>query len=139
MKLLITGSSGYVGNVLAQHFAKKGVTVVGADIVAHKFQHDLEHFTFVQCDVRNQSAVKALFEKTHPTHVIHLAYLMDPAHDRSLEDDIDINGTKYVFTFANSTASVKKFIEMSSTSAYGARSNNPLWITEEHPIEPIDY
>jgi len=138
MKLVITGSSGFVGNFLAKHFSENGIEVVGLDVNKLDFQ-DYENFRFVKCDVRDSAQVSAIFRKEKFSHVIHLAYLMSPQHDKKFEFDVDVNGSKNVFDAANSSVSVKQFIHFSSASIYGGWKDNPLWISEEHQIRPREW
>lgn len=137
MKVLITGSSGYVGRVLSRYLSEKGVDVIGLDVENNK---DLanRHFTFIKCDVTEKENVERIFKKEQPTHVIHLAYLMNPLHDVKREYEIDVQGSKSVFKAAIGTGSVKQFIEMSSTSAYGGWPDNRLWI-KEGALRPRGY
>ncbi|MBI5422059.1 NAD-dependent epimerase/dehydratase family protein [Candidatus Peregrinibacteria bacterium] len=138
-KILITGSSGYCGNFLAVHFAGQGIPVVGVDLAPHAVIRDIPNFKFVALDVRNGEVLKRVMEMEQPSHVIHLAYLMDPNHDRKYEYDVDVMGSKNALQAANATPSVKQFIVMSSTSAYGANPDNPDWITEDRPLNPGSY
>ncbi|MCK5615910.1 NAD(P)-dependent oxidoreductase [Candidatus Pacearchaeota archaeon] len=138
-KILITGSTGYCGNFLAVHFGEKGIPVVGIDIVPHPVVKDTPNFKFIQADIRDRNKLREIFEEEKPSHVIHLAYLMDPHHDKKFEYDVDVMGSKYTFELANETKSVKQFILMGSASAYGAWKDNPEWIDEDHIFKPRDY
>ncbi len=138
-KILITGSSGYCGNFLAVHFAQKGIPVVGLDLRPHPVIKDIPNYKFLAFDVRNKEVFKKIVEMEQPSHIIHLAYLMDPIHDAKYEFDVDVVGSKNVFEVANEVPSVKQFILMSSTSAYGASPDNPDWITEDRPLNGYDY
>jgi len=138
MKVLITGSSGYVGRVLSRHLSENGTHVVGLDVHENR---DLSNddFSFIKCDVTQGDKVRRIFHSESPTHIIHLAYLMNPIHDVHREFDIDVNGSKHVFDAATSIKSVVQFIQMSSTSAYGGWPNNELWIKEDAPLRPRGY
>lgn len=138
-KILITGSSGFCGNFLAVHFGGKNIPVVGIDIAPHAVITDIPNFKFIKTDIRDRNALREVFECEKPTHVIHLAYLMDPVHDKKFEYDVDVMGSKYVFELANETPGVKQFILMSSASAYGAWPDNPEWIEEDRVFKPRDY
>jgi nucleoside-diphosphate-sugar epimerase len=138
-KLLITGSSGYLGNFLAVHFANQGHKVVGLDIAAHPVVKDTPNFTFYKCDVRDKAKMLGIFQKEKPTHVIHLAYLMDPHHDAKFEYEVDVKGSQHTLECANETGSVIQFILFSSASIYGADKDNPVWFHEDFPLEPRDY
>ena len=139
MRIAITGSSGYVGNFLAEYFSKKGIHVVGLANHSIPQQKHLKDFKFVDCDVRNKSLLKETFEKEKITHVIHLAYLMNPQHDKKFEYDVDVNGSKACFDAANEVKSVKQLILFSSASIYGAFKDNKDWTKESSPLRPRDW
>jgi len=138
LKLLITGSSGYIGRVLSRYFARKGISVVGLDV-----QPDREwknaNFRFVECDVTDRTRLGRIVREEMPTHFIHLAYLMNPLHDERREMEIDVEGSKNAIMAADFTPTVRQFIEFSSASAYGAYPDNPLWLREKRPLRPGDY
>lgn len=137
MKILITGSSGYVGYVLTKHFSDKGIPVVGLDIVKNPVWDG--NYQFYQCSITNKEKLKKIFSEEKPTHVIHLAFLMNSLHNVKREYEIDVLGSINVFKAAKKAKSVKQFINLSSASAYGARANNKKWITEEQELRPGDY
>lgn len=137
--ILITGASGYLGNFLAVHFAKQGHKVVALDLAAHPVVKDTPNFSFYVCDVREKEKMLGIFKKEKPTHVIHLAYLMDPHHDKKFEYEVDVTGSQNTLECANDTSSVEQFILFSSASIYGADENNPVWFKEDSPLEPRDY
>jgi nucleoside-diphosphate-sugar epimerase len=139
MKILITGCSGYVGYVLSRFFSSQGIRVVGLDINDNPVWDGNKQFQFYSIDVRDKNVLATIFAKEKPTHVIHLAFLMDPLHDAQKQYDIDVNGSMNVLRIANNTASVTQFVQFSSASAYGAWKNNPLWIQESQPLRPRDY
>ena len=84
-KILITGSSGYVGNFLALHFAKQDIEVIGFDIHPFKTAGVVPHFTFIKGDIRDGESLTRLIAEQKPSHIIHLAYFMDPQHDKKLD------------------------------------------------------
>ena len=139
MKILITGSSGYVGYIISKYFSEKGIDVVGLSRKPNHAWNGNDHFTFYPCDVTDKKKMEEIFHKEKPTHVIHLAFLMDPIHDTKREYEIDVKGSEYVMQVADSTPSVKQFMTYSSASAYGAWPDNPEWIPEEYPLRPRDY
>jgi len=138
-KILITGSSGYVGYVLSRFFSEKGIAIVGLDLHENHAWKGNGNFRFYSCDITDRKKLEEIFTKEAPTHVIHLAFLMDPIHDTKREYDIDVNGSKFILEVADSTDTVKQFIQFSSSSAYGAWPDNKLWIKEDTPLRPRDY
>lgn len=139
VRVLVTGSSGYVGFVLSRHLSEAGVEVVGLDLAPNPAWAGNERFTFRPCDVTRRAALAEAFHDARPTHVIHLAFLMNPIHDRRREHEIDVAGSVNVLEEADRTASVRQLVLLSSTSAYGAWPDNRLWIREETPLRPRDY
>ena len=139
MKILITGSMGYVGRVLAGYFLRRGVSVCGLDRTPYAGLFDTGTYTHYCGTVTDTGFLERVFTDEEPTHVIHCAYLMEPLHDRKKNYTIDVTGTQNVFSCSNSTPSVKQFILMSSTSAYGAWPDNSLWLKEEEELRPRDY
>jgi len=139
MKIAITGSNGYVGNFLAEYFSGRGIGVVGMDLSSMGRQRDYKNFRFHRCDVRDKGLVSRILEAEKPTHVCHLAYLMDPQHNYGLEYDVDVNGSKSVFDAANAVKSVRQFMHFSSASVYGAFPENRPWISEDQEPTPRDW
>lgn len=139
MKILITGSSGYVGYVLARHFTGRGVPVVGLDLAPNPAWAGHPLFTFRECDVTRRDALADAFRLERPTHVFHLAFLMNPLHDARREREIDVGGSINVLEEANRSETVVQLVLLSSTSAYGAWPENRRWIQETAPLRPRDY
>lgn len=138
MKILITGASGFIGNYLVDFFTSKGIEVIGIDINHYKFQK-YKNYNFERVDVRDYLKLNEIVERYRPTHVIHLAYVMIPKHNKKNEDDIDVGGSKNIFIAANNCSAVKQFILFSSASIYGGNSDNPAWITEDAKIRPGEW
>lgn len=64
----------------------------------------------------------------------HLAFLSNPTHARELAHELENIGTMYVLN-AVRAAGVGQLLTLSTTMAYGARHDNPAWITEDHPLQ----
>jgi len=61
---------------------------------------------------------------------IHAAFVVPVLRDKSVMEDIDINGTRNFFD-ACGKLDVRHVIHLSSTTAYGAHKDNPSLLTEE--------
>lgn len=130
MKILITGSSGFVGNFLVSALTSQGHNVIGLDVVQYPFQH-YKNYKFICCNISNRTEVNSIVKRESPSHIIHLAYIMIPKHIRAIEDSVDLLGSENIFLAANSTESVKQILLFSSASIYGGNPDNPAWISEE--------
>lgn len=129
--IAITGCSGYIGSRLL-HFldGDDGVSkIVGVDVVPPRTPSG--KLDFCRMDVRDR-ALSELFLGKGVEKVVHLAFVLNPIHDDALMHDIDVNGTRNTLA-ATEACGARHLVVASSTSAFGARPDNPEWLTEEHP------
>ncbi|HEY3286239.1 MAG TPA: SDR family oxidoreductase [Gemmatimonadaceae bacterium] len=136
-RVLITGSSGYVGRLLLDALADRVVNgrlgaVVGTDV-----REPLSlpsGALFVHHDVR-ETGLAAELRAHRITCVVHLASIVTPerASTRAFEYSVDVEGTERVLE-ASIAAGVARLIVTSSGAAYGYHADNPAWLTEEHPL-----
>ncbi|MBW2263029.1 MAG: NAD-dependent epimerase/dehydratase family protein [Deltaproteobacteria bacterium] len=138
-KVLITGSSGYCGHVIAAHLAGRGVPVVGLDVEPPRAGAERPGFTFEHVDVRHRGQVERVFATHEPTHVIHLAFRIDPTHDPEADRVLNVEGSRNVGDACFGAPSIRQAVLMSSISVYGAHEDNPEWIDEDQPMRPGGY
>jgi nucleoside-diphosphate-sugar epimerase len=136
MKILVTGTEGYIGSLLAPVLMQRGHEVLGIDtgfykvgwlyngtkLSAKTFNKDIRHITLE--DLQGVDAV------------VHMAELSnDPAGQLSPKITYDINhkGSLAIATLAKA-AGVRRFVYMSSCSVYGVATCND--VTEESPVNP---
>ncbi len=67
--------------------------------------------------------------------LMHLAFLSTPTHHMEMAHELETIGTHYVLNAA-SAAGISRLVSLSSTMCYGARPDNPAFLTEEHPLRP---
>jgi nucleoside-diphosphate-sugar epimerase len=137
MRVLVTGSEGYLGSVVTPRLIALGHHVSGADTGYYRDGHlyheagDLPHV--INRDIRQLS----VSDLESYDAVVHMADLSnDPAGDLSPEATHAINhhGTVRLAEIARE-AGVRRFIYMSSCSVYGvANGEDP--VTEETPPNP---
>jgi UDP-glucose 4-epimerase len=129
MQILVTGSSGHLGEALVRTLRNKGRKVIGADIVPSEFTSEVGSIVdrhFVQ---RCMEGVDA---------VIHTATLHKPhviTHSRQSFIDNNITGTLNLLEEAV-LAGVGSFVFTSTTSAFGDALTPPprspaAWVTED--------
>jgi nucleoside-diphosphate-sugar epimerase len=136
MKILVTGTEGYIGSLLAPLLMERGHEVIGVDtgfykvgwlyngteLTAKTLNKDIRHIT-----TEDLSGVEA---------VVHMAELSnDPAGQLSPTITYDINhkGSVRLAELAKA-AGVRRFIYMSSCSVYGVATGND--VTEDSPVNP---
>lgn len=69
-RVLITGSSGFVGKHLSKYLSDRGYKVIGIDVT----EWDLE-LEFHKCDITDKEALERRFSEDRPDYVVHLAAL----------------------------------------------------------------
>jgi len=129
MKVLITGSSGFIGSRLVDWFRAHGVSVMGVDVKPGAF-------TDAVSDIRDYSLVKGLVRGADA--IVHCA--AQTSVPRSVEDPVydaenNVAGTLNLLEAAKRAEGLRRFIYLSSAAVYGRPSYIPL--DEEHPCRPI--
>ena len=113
MRILVTGSSGHLGEALVRTLQGDGNEVVGLDLVASPFTHEVG-------SIVDRSQVKRCMKGVEA--VIHAATLHKPhlvTHPRQDFVDTNITGTLNLLEEAASVG-VACFIFTSTTSAFGS-------------------
>ena len=126
-RLVITGSSGYLGRKLVVHFRDRGATVLGIDV-----QQPAENAApdeFVCADIRDEGLLETI-GRFAPDTIIHAAFVFQPMRDQRLMSDINVGGTENLFRAVRSTAPAR-FLLFSSATAFGAWPDNPVPMSED--------
>ena len=136
MRVLVTGSQGYIGTVLTPMLMAEGHDVVGFDSDLYRrctFGEAVPNIPYIKKDVRDiESDDLKGFDA-----VCHLAGLSnDPLGDFNPELTYEINYRASV-RLAELARSVgaERFVFSSSCSNYGAGGEE--WLTEESPFHPV--
>ncbi len=132
MKVAITGAAGYFGRKIIERMDKDDFYDKITGISRREWNHEFKKLSYYRMDVRSKE-IEKIFLKEKPDVVIHLAFVLNPIHDKREMHDINVNGMKNVMR-AGIKAGVKKFIITSSTMVYGAWPDNPEWLTEDMPL-----
>ncbi len=139
MRVLITGSSGYLGSLLTNFLISKEIAVTGIGLSKYPNTADSSYFKYYSCDVVDRDKLALIFQEENPTHVIHLASTFNKVRDRKREFSVDISGSKNIIEISDATPSVKQLIYSSSAVVYGGHSGNPEWLPESYPLQPGKY
>src|SRR5215471_21194460 len=134
MRILVTGSTGHLGEALVRELRTKGREVIGLDLYASPFTTIVGSITDRECVQRSLHGVDA---------VIHAATLHKPhiaTHKAQDFIDINVSGTLNLLEQA-AVQGIKVFVYTSTTSVYGDAlappSDRPAaWITEEVTPRP---
>ena len=88
---------------------------------------------YEELDVRDRARVRRLVEHERPDVLVHLAIVLNPIHDEHRMYEVDVGGTQNVLEAA-AAAGTGHVLVTSSTTAYGAFADNPVPLTEDHPV-----
>jgi UDP-glucose 4-epimerase len=133
MKVLVTGSSGHLGEALVRTLSESGHEVVGLDILERPFTTFVGSITDRSCVRRCMIGVQVVFHAA-TVHKPHIA-----THSRQEFVDINITGTLNLLEEAVANG-VESFVFTSTTSVFGDALVPPngapaAWVTEE--VRPI--
>lgn len=148
MKIIITGSAGFIGFHLSNRLLKEGFQVIGIDNINDYYEIQLkrdrlakidnENFTFVKTDLENLDKINQTFEQHQPSIVINLAAQAGVRY--SLENPhAYINSNIVGFMNILETCrhhKVEHLIYASSSSVYGANTSKPFSTSDniDHPL-----
>ena len=144
MKILITGSSGFIGFHLSKKLLDKGHRVYGYDSMNNYYDVRLKkarynilkkykNFSFTKNKLENKNSLEKVFKKFKPSIVIHLAAQAGVRY--SIEKprvylDSNITGS-YNIIEVSKKFNVKHLIMASSSSVYGANKRIPFKETDK--------
>jgi len=149
VKVLVTGTAGFIGNALAQRLLARGDEVVGVDNLNDYYSVELKqarlariadhpHFTDLRIDIADRDAMAAAFAEHRPQRVVNLAAQAGVRYSL-------INPHAYVDTnlvgFVNILEGcrhngVEHLVFASSSSVYGANTTQPFSVHHnvDHPL-----
>lgn len=131
MKHLVTGGSGFLGNLIARRLLARGEQVRILDIWSDPSRpKDIE---YVECDIRNRDGVARAMQGVDIVH--HNVALVPLTKSGDKFWEVNVNGTRIAAECAVQ-AGVKGFIHMSSSALFGTPERCP--ITNDTPAKPIE-
>ncbi len=133
MKILITGSSGHLGEALVRTFRDMGHEVVGLDVKPSNFTTVVGSVADSECVAACMSGVEAVYH-TATLHKPHVA-----THSMQAFVETNVSGTLVLLEQAKAN-DVGAFVFTSTTSVFGDALRPPpgtpaAWVTED--IKPI--
>ena len=149
MKILVTGTAGFIGNQLALKLLERGDEVIGVDnlndyydvtLKQSRLQRILDYdaYTDVRADIADREIMTRLFKEHQPRRVVNLAaqagvrYSIENPHayvDSNIVGFINIlEGCRH--------RGVEHLVYASSSSVYGANENMPFSVHDnvDHPL-----
>lgn len=136
MRYVVTGGSGYIGSRLVERLSASADSerITICDVRPPRaFRPEVR---YEHLDVRDAGRVHELLARERPDALVHLAFVLNPIHDEQAMYEVDVNGTSNVLEAA-AEAGVQQVLVASSATAYGAFPDNPVPLTEEHPVRGV--
>jgi UDP-glucose 4-epimerase len=136
-RIAVSGTSSFLGaRILRRLVETRGATeVVAVDIAAPPatlgVRHRMVDLTLPGSD---QRLVDVLGEEEVDT-VVHAAFFTNPRRDATYSHELESIGTLHLAAAA-AAAGVSHFVVRSFTAVYGARGQNPNFLTEERAPQP---
>jgi nucleoside-diphosphate-sugar epimerase len=136
-RILITGGGGFLGSNVAAALAKHPdvTAVVSGDLRLP--EQPRAGITDVVLDVTDAADIEPVLREHRIDTVVHLAAIVNPGRDSSLEYLVDVGGSANVLA-ACAASGVTRIVVSSSGAAYGYYADNPEWLTEDDPVRGND-
>ncbi len=149
MKILVTGSAGFIGAALTLELLNRGDIVVGIDnhndyydqnLKEARLQQFSEHrnYTHIRTDLADQSAVDACFKEHQPEGVVNLAAQAGVRY--SIDNPLayihsNVTGFAHILEACRHN-NIQHLVYASSSSVYGANTKIPFSVYDnvDHPV-----
>lgn len=131
MRHLVTGGSGFLGNLIAQRLLARGDDVRNLDVWRDpKAPADIE---YVECDIRDRDGVARAMQGIDVVH--HNVALVPLTKSGDKFREVNVDGSRIAAEEA-AKAGAQAFIHMSSSALYGVPKRIP--IDAATPLAPIE-
>jgi UDP-glucose 4-epimerase len=137
-RIALTGAASFLGARLLRRLARErgADAVVVLDVAApaaglRGVRHRLVDFTLPAADRK----LLAVLQEEEVDTVVHTAFFTDPRRDAEHAHEVESIGTLHLMA-ACAAAGVRHVVQRSFTAVYGARGENPNFLTEDHPPRP---
>jgi UDP-glucuronate 4-epimerase len=149
MKVLVTGSAGFIGSALALRLLERGDEVIGVDNLNDYYDVGLKqarlartlgqpNYTDLRIDIEDRQAMANAFARHRPQRVVNLAAQAGVRY--SIENplayvDTNLVGFAHVLEGCRHQG-VEHLVYASSSSVYGANTNMPFSVHDnvDHPL-----
>jgi GDP-4-dehydro-6-deoxy-D-mannose reductase len=143
-RVLITGTTGFVGS----HLAEFALSLGGAEVFGIKrvrsrtehVEHILDRITWVECDLRDCGSVERMLQEVRPHWIFHLAaHSFVPSSWTAPEECFMTNvlGQLHLFQSVRHASIDPRILVAGSSEEYGLVLDGELPIRETNPLRPL--
>ena len=135
--VLVTGGAGYIGSHTVKMLTENGYRVVVVDNLSNGHAEAVKNVPLKRADLRDEAALKAVFDETPFDAVVHFAALSLVGQSVTEPDayyDNNVAGTLRLLNQMRAHG-VTKIVFSGSCAVYGVPERLPL--TEDHPRRPV--
>lgn len=136
-RLGITGIGSFLGARLLRRLAERRPPdeIVALDIATPPPALGVRHRRIDFTEPASDQGLLDAFREEQVEEVAHLAFFTNPQRDSAYAHELESIGTLNLFAAA-AAAGVKRVLMRSFTAVYGARGENPNFLTEGRPLAP---
>jgi len=140
MRILVTGGAGFIGSHVVDTYIEAGHDVVVVDNLNTGKQENVNpQARFYRVDIRDEDALRRVFEQEKPEVISHqaaLANVRESMEKPAEYADVNIIGSIRLLELARTMGTRKVIYASTGGAVYGEPDFLP--VTEEHPIRPLD-
>lgn len=138
-KILIIGANGFTGRRILDTLADKTeYEVIGCSLHTDIHPHADCNYRFVEADIRDDAAVRHLFDELRPNVIINTSALSSPDYCESHREETDETNIHAAARLARNCERLgSRLIHLSTDFVFGGDSNRLY--TEEDTPAPVNY
>jgi UDP-glucose 4-epimerase len=133
----VTGIASFLGSrVLRRLVDLRGPDgIVTVDVAAPPAALGVRHHALDFTEPASDQRLLELLREEEVDTVVHAAFFTNPRRDAGYAHELESIGTLSLLA-ASAAAGVRRVVVRSFTAVYGARGQNPCFLTEDHPLQP---
>ncbi|MBR4652745.1 MAG: GDP-mannose 4,6-dehydratase [Kiritimatiellae bacterium] len=136
MKVLITGSNGFVARYLVHEYQSAGVHVVGIDMNPFPAYSMTQYYS---CDLVDSAAIRAILAAERPDVIIHLAAVSSVGRSWQIPVEAFLNNTNIFLNLVEAIRVLNlhpRILSIGSSEEYGNLSVSDMPLRETHQLNP---